>query len=278
MVRILSDTSTLYSTEQAKQAGFNVAPLSVTIAGKTYREFDEISSKEFVSIIHQGHMPTSSQPAIGEVAALYEQYPDDELLNISMAKGLSSTYDSAVAAKELCDHSDHITVINSRTLCGPHRYIVEKATQMAAEGASLKEITDRVEELMLTAKSYLIPSDFSYLRRGGRLSPLVSYVGQAVQLAPILTQTEDGCQLTMAAVRRGFKQAVTHVGKLLSERCTGSGWRIYITHADAQQSAEQALILLKALIPSATFEIHPLSPVFITQGGPSCVAIQAIHE
>ena len=197
MVRILSDTSTLYSTEQAKQAGFNVAPLSVTIAGKTYREFDEISSKEFVSIIHQGHMPTSSQPAIGEVAALYEQYPDDELLNISMAKGLSSTYDSAVAAKELCDHSDHITVINSRTLCGPHRYIVEKATQMAAEGASLKEITDRVEELMLTAKSYLIPSDFSYLRRGGRLSPLVSYVGQAVQLAPILTQTEDGCQLTM---------------------------------------------------------------------------------
>ena len=278
MVRILSDTSTLYSTEQAKQAGFNVAPLSVTIAGKTYREFDEISSKEFVSIIHQGHMPTSSQPAIGEVAALYEQYPDDELLNISMAKGLSSTYDSAVAAKELCDHSDHITVINSRTLCGPHRYIVEKATQMAAEGASLKEITDRVEELMLTAKSYLIPSDFSYLRRGGRLSPLVSYVGQAVQLAPILTQTEDGCQLTMAAVRRGFKQAVTHVGKLLSERCTGSGWRIYITHADAQQSAEQALTLLKALIPSATFEIHPLSPVFITQGGPSCVAIQAIHE
>ena len=278
MVRILSDTSTLYSTEQAKQAGFNVAPLSVTIAGKTYREFDEISSKEFVSIIHQGHMPTSSQPAIGEVAALYEQYPDDELLNISMAKGLSSTYDSAVAAKELCDHSDHITVINSRTLCGPHRYIVEKATQMAAEGTSLKKITDRVEELMLTAKSYLIPSDFSYLRRGGRLSPLVSYVGQAVQLAPILTQTEDGCQLTMAAVRRGFKQAVTHVGKLLSERCTGSGWRIYITHADAQQSAEQALILLKALIPSATFEIHPLSPVFITQGGPSCVAIQAIHE
>ena len=167
MVRILSDTSTLYSSEQARQAGFDVAPLSVTIAGKTYREFDEISSEAFVSIIHQRHMPTSSQPAIGEVAALYEQYPDDELLNISMAKGLSSTYDSAVAAKELCDHGDRITVINSRTLCGPHRYIVEKATQMAAEGSSLKEITDRAEELMLTAKSYLIPSDFSYLCRGG---------------------------------------------------------------------------------------------------------------
>ena len=67
MVHIVSDTSTLYSTAQAKGAGFTVAPLSVTIAGKSYREFDEISSEEFVEIIRQGYMPTSSQPAIGEV-------------------------------------------------------------------------------------------------------------------------------------------------------------------------------------------------------------------
>lgn len=67
MIRIISDTSTLYSTTQAEEAGFSVSPLSVTIAGKSYREFDEISSEEFVAIIRQGHMPTSSQPAIGEV-------------------------------------------------------------------------------------------------------------------------------------------------------------------------------------------------------------------
>ena len=79
MVRIVSDTSTLYSTAQAEQAGFAVSPLSVTIGGKSYREFDEISSEEFVAIINQGHMPTSSQPAVGEVAELYEEYPEDEI-------------------------------------------------------------------------------------------------------------------------------------------------------------------------------------------------------
>lgn len=77
MVRIVSDTSTLYSTTQAEKAGFAVSPLSVTIAGNTFREFDEITSEEFVAIIRQGHMPTSSQPAIGEVEALYNRYPDD---------------------------------------------------------------------------------------------------------------------------------------------------------------------------------------------------------
>ena len=43
MVRIVADTSTLYSSEQAKQAGFSVSPLSVTITGESYQEFDEIT-------------------------------------------------------------------------------------------------------------------------------------------------------------------------------------------------------------------------------------------
>ena len=72
MVRIVSDTSTLYSTAQAKEADFAVSPLSVTINGRTYREFDDISSEDFVAIIRQGHLPVSSQPAVGEVLELYE--------------------------------------------------------------------------------------------------------------------------------------------------------------------------------------------------------------
>ena len=92
MVRIISDTSTLYSTTQARENGFDVSPLSVAIAGKSYREFDEITSEEFVAIIRQGHMPTSSQPAIGEVEALMNRYPDDEIINVAMAAGLSGTY------------------------------------------------------------------------------------------------------------------------------------------------------------------------------------------
>ena len=55
MIRVVSDTSALYYTTQAEEAGFSVSPLCVTIAGHTYREFDEIGSKEFVDIIKQGH-------------------------------------------------------------------------------------------------------------------------------------------------------------------------------------------------------------------------------
>ena len=277
MIRIISDTSTLYSSVKARAAGFAVAPLSVTIAGKSYREFDEISSDEFVSIIDQGHMPTSSQPAIGEVSALYAEFAGEQILNISMAAGLSGTYQSAVAAAGLCGHADDITVVNTRTLCGPHRYLVEQAVRMAKDGATMEELLNWLNPRMDTAKSYLIPADFDYLRRGGRLSPLVSHVGKLAGLTPVMTQTGDGTRLTVASIKRGFKAAVKYCVDALQKQNVGKGWKIYISHAAAPEKADQALTMLKAVMPGAEYEIVPLSPAFITQGGPKCIAIQYVE-
>ena len=278
MIRIVSDTSTLYSTTQAIEAGFEVSPLCVSIAGKTYREFDEISSKEFVDIIKQGHLPSSSQPSIGEVFELYEKYAGDEIVNIVMADGLSGTYNSALAAKEMSANKDNITVINSRTLCGPHRYLVENAVSMAKAGHTKDEIVARTNELMDSGKSFLIPADFEYLRRGGRLSPAASYLGQVVHFAPVMTQSENGGKLVLSRICRGFKSAFRHIEKMLSEWGVGDDWRIYISHADTIDMAELARQIMSSAFPSAYIEILPLSPAFITQGGPGCVAVQVIHN
>lgn len=278
MVRIVSDTSTMYSSADAQAVGFYVSPLSVTINNKSYKELDEISSDAFVGMIQEGHMPRSSQPSIGDVMEIYQALEGDEIINIAMADGLSGTYSSAVAAARSCQNAQDITVINSHTLCGPHRLMVEKATEMAAAGQSKADILSRIEQLIKNNISFLIPSDFDYLRRGGRLSPLVSLVGKTIKLVPVLTQSEDGRQLVMSGVKRSFKQAVLHVKKELEEKCVGAGWRVYITHADALHKAETARDMLMERFAEAVMEIFPLTPAFITQGGPGCVAIQAIKE
>ena len=278
MVRIISDTSTLYATAQAEEAGFSVSALSVTIAGQSYKEFDEISSDRFVEIIRQGHMPTSSQPAIGDVEALYNRFVGEEMINVAMAHGLSGTFTSAQAAAQLCDHADNITVVNTRTLCGPHRYMVEKCVQWAKDGASREEILQKLNVLMDSAKSYLVPADFDYLRRGGRLSPLVSYMGKAANLTPIMTQTETGERLTPASIKRGYAHAVKYIVSELKKAGVGKGWRVYVSHAGAMDKAEQAKAAVLGAMPEAYCEILPLSPAFITQGGPGCVAVQYVHE
>ena len=270
MVRIISDTSTMYSTQQAREAGFAVSPLAVTIAGESYRELDEMSAERFVGIIRDGHMPISSQPAIGEVMELYEEFKDDEILNITIADGLSGTYSSAVSAANTSDNADRITVLNTETLCGP----------LAQEGATLEALIAHVKALMQKTKSYLIPEDYDYLRRGGRLSPLVSFIGKTIKLAPVMTLTPGGRQLTASAVKRSFKQAIAHVGKELQAQGleSGAGWRIYVVHGEAHEKAQQAAEQLRELFPKANFETHPLTPAFITQGGPGCLAVQSVQE
>ena len=63
----------------------------------------------------------------------------------------------------------------------------------------------------------------------------------------------------------------------LQKRGVGKGWKIYISHAAAPEKADQALEMLRAVMPEAEYEIVPLSPAFTTQGGPKCMAIQYVE-
>ena len=76
MVQIMSDSSALYSIAQGKEVGLVVNPLSVSVADKTYREFEEIDSDTFLKLVIEGNTPSSSQPSVGETLSLYEQYGD----------------------------------------------------------------------------------------------------------------------------------------------------------------------------------------------------------
>ena len=65
-----------------------------------------------------------------------------------------------------------------------------------------------------------------------------------------------------------------YIAEQLQKAGVGKGWQVQISHAGAIDKAEAALKALKAAMPEAEFHIFPLSPAFITQGGPSCVAVQ----
>lgn len=126
MVRIITDSSTLYTVEEGKKMGVDILSLCVSIADLEGRDL-QIDMDAFYGEIAKGNHPSSSQPPVGEVMEAYEQYPEDEIINISMADGLSGTYQSACGAKVSVDNADNITVFNTETLCGPHRYMLEKA-------------------------------------------------------------------------------------------------------------------------------------------------------
>ena len=220
----------------------------------------------------------SSQPPLGDVLDVFEKYKDDEIINISMADGLSGTYQTACSAREMSDHKENITVVNSKTLCGPHRYLVEKAQQMKLDGRSKQEILGWLEVAIERSESFLIPQDFDFLRRGGRLTPVAAAIGSVLKLKPIMTLTEDCKRLDKFAIKRTMKAAVGAVIDHLKTRELDARHILSVSHANALDDAQKAAERLKEAFPEVEVQIYELSPAFVTQGGPQCVAIQYIER
>ena len=278
MIRIISDSSSLYSEKKGQEKNITIASLTVHINGKSYREYEDIETEEFINIINEGHMPTSSQPSIGHVVDMYNQYEEDEIINISMADGLSGTYNSACVARGMAENPERIHVINSETLCGPQKYLVDLAVTLVEEGKECKEIVDEINKALKESKSYLIPHDFDYLVRGGRISSIVGKIGSAIKLVPVMTMSDDKKSLVKFTTKRTYKKAVQKIIEQMTEDGINSEHKLYIYHACNEDGAEEVKKIILSAIPDADIEVGLLGPAFTTQGGPGCISIQHIKK
>ncbi|MEG0365813.1 MAG: DegV family protein [Coprobacillus sp.] len=277
-MRIITDTSSLYSPKEGQELGFDVLPLNVVVDNKSYKEFVNITSEEFLEIVKEGHVPTSSQPSIGETMELFEKYAGEEILVINMADGLSGTYQSTLSAKESTENNENIHVINSMTLCGPHRYLVQKAMALKEKGVSLIEIQKELHKCIAQEKSFLIPQDFGFLKRGGRLTPLAATVGGMLRITPVMTKTKDGKRLEKFTMKKTFKSAIKEVIKSLQEMGVNEDFLIFVSHGGVLQQAQETVAQIQEVFQNIKIELYELSPAFITQGGPGCIAIQTIRK
>ncbi len=278
VMKIITDTGALLSPKEGEKLGVGVLPLNVIVDKKSYKEFVEIDSQEFLDMVKEGHIPSSSQPSIGETIEMFEQYPDEELLVINMADGLSGTYQSTMSAKESVDHSDNIHVINSMTLCGPQKYLVEKALALKEKGLDIHHIMKELHKSIACEKSFLIPQDFGFLKRGGRLTPLAATLGGMLKITPIMTTTKDAKRLEKYAMKKTLKSAVKEIIKAFQELGVNEEFKIYVTHAGVLKQAQDVVKQLQATFENTIIEMYDLSPVFIAQGGPGCIAIQTIRK
>lgn len=271
-MRIITDTGSLLSQEEAQHLGVRLLPLQVEIGGKNYRDYFDIGTSEFIELT-KNFIPNSSQPAIGEVMSAYEE--PEEALHITMSKGLSSTFDSASGIQNQLGAS-HITLFNTMTLAGNQKYLVELACRLRDQHHPMKEIVKRLNHCLSSCQSFLIPVDFDYLKRGGRLSNTAALLSGFLHLKPIITQTEGSQRLEKFGVARTWGKAIDDIMAHMKKQGVGLSHKITISHAVKDDIALMFAQKIKQVFSMPDIEILLLTPVMITQGGPGCVAIQYI--
>ncbi len=277
MIKIVTDSSTLYSVKEAEQIGLYSVPLNISIDSKSYQDLEEITDEDLYHMIDEHKIPRTSQPSLGEKIDLYNKLSEEnEVIDITMASGLSGTYQTALIAQSSCNHPDKVYVIDSMTLCGPHRHLVDTALEMASKGFSVNDILHMVEESRKTDVSYLLPVDFNYLVRGGRIKGVAAKIGGLLKIIPVLKKGENGVGLEKHSISKTLKRAINSVIDDLKECNVDNSYYFYVTHAKNSELANTFVEKIKDTFNAEHIFVYPLSPSFITQGGPGCVAVQAI--
>lgn len=282
MLHLISDTSTLIHPDLALEKGFHVIPLEVVINNQSFADLEEITTSELANQIRSGAIPASSQPRPARKLDLYNELlknPEDEVLDLCIAHGLSGTYTSACMMKDQCDDPDRVHVYNTQTLCGPQKAMVETAVKMRDEGADAKTIMNQLDHMLESHQSSIMVRDFDFLKRGGRAGSATALVGKVLKLVPVAVLNENGESLSVIGTARTTGKAFRKIQEEIEKKLnpgTGSGYTLYLSHGDDLPLAQKASEWFANIWPEARIEINELCPMFLVHGGPGCLSVQII--
>lgn len=260
---IVTDTNSGISVEEGARLGVHVVPMPILIDGETYYEGVTLTHEEFYRFQKEGRAVSTSQPAPGDVTALWDRALEDcdGLVHIPMSSGLSNSCQTARILAQ--DYGGRVQVVDNHRISVTQRNAVMDALVLAQAGCSAAEIRAELERIALDSIIYIGVDTLEYLKRGGRITPAAAAMGSILHLKPLLKI--EGERLDAYATVRGreaCKRRLLDVMKRRVEEFHQQGWPICIGAAGSfltQEEGEAWLALTAEAFPGEEIRYDPLA-------------------
>lgn len=273
---IVTDSTAFLPTRIKNHPDLYVIPIPVILDGKIYNEGIDIEADEYYGLLKNSKdFPTTSQPAVGEVLALYEELKAkgyDTILSIHLSSGISGFVNTLFAMK---DDVKEMTIIpyDSKITSMPMGHMVESALDLNDKGYSLEAILAHIDRIRDNTYAYLIVDDLNNLVRGGRLTNGAALIGGLLKIKPILTFSEGKIILfeKIRSSKKAFARAEQIIGKRNEE--IKPPVKLYVIHANNLEVAEEEKAKLQKQYPQAEIEIGHFGPVIGSHLGEKAIGI-----
>lgn len=164
-----------------------------------------------------------------------------DIIYFSLSKNISGNYNSArVAVEEMMSDSDFnnkIRMIDSLNASLAQGILAIYASEMRDKGMSVDEVADILETYPAKMNGMFTVGDLKYLAHTGRISGSTAFVGNILNIKPILRGNKDGFIVTFKTCR-GRKSALNTLVTLLCNNIENPEEQIIgIAHADAYEDS-----------------------------------------
>jgi len=212
---LITDSTSDFSVEQAQKIGVHMLPLGVTFGDTLYKDKIDITNNEFYEkLVHAKDIPTTNLINPSEFVDAFNEFPNDEIIVIPIAKELSGTYQSANIAKEILNR-DNIYILDTKTVTCGLALLVNAAVSYVNQGLTTKKILSKLEEDIKKIQIIAVFDTLKYLIKGGRLTKIQGTIGTALNLKPILSIAHG--ELTPIGKCRGNKAAYKEILRIVAE-------------------------------------------------------------
>ncbi len=239
---IITDSNSGIFPEEGKRRGIFVLPMPVILDGQEYFEGVDLTKEDFYRMLREDADASTSQPAPGDVIALWEKILSsgyDEIVHIPMSSGLSS---SCSMAKSLAaDFDGRVQVVDNHRVSVTLRPAAEEAKALADQGRTAAEIREILERTGPESVIYLGVDTLKYFKKNGRCTAAAAAVSSVLSIKPLLKcdgERFDVCAKVRGAVNCRKKELEA---ALLAAEELRRGGGIYVSAASSfEDPAEEA--------------------------------------
>ena len=243
----------------------------------------DVSASEFYQKMRDGACAKTSAVNVEEFKSAFEQELKEgkDLLYIGFSSGLSTTCNSAsIAAEELREQYPErkLIVVDSLAASAGHGLLVYLTVKQKKNGATIEEAAAFAEDMKWRLGIWFTVDDLVYLKRGGRISPTVAFVGGLLGIKPVLFMDNDGHLINRFKVR-GRKAAIQALADKFAELAVDKeNNTVFISHGDCAEDAKALAAIIEKQHGVKTEIITFVGPVIGSHSGPGTLAVFFIGE
>lgn len=282
-IQLMTDGGADIPEELANLVDIKVIPLYLNFKDEQYKSGVDLDIESFYRKIEETkELPRSAAPSPNDFYEGYKQVdPSKPIIMISLSGGLSSTYENAVAGKNMLleeEPNRKIEVINTKTASAGQALFLYEAYHKMQENYSFEEIVKHLQGKVKYSATLFVLKTLENLVLGGRLDKVKGTLAKTLNIKLLMKASEEGT-IEVAEKVRGDKKSIRRFVDQIGEYAKTVEDKVLImTHCNASDRAKQVLAEIKSKYSFKEAHLTEMGPLISTYGGEGALVISFFKD
>jgi DegV family protein with EDD domain len=239
-VSVITDSVSCLPPEIIQRYQIGIVPLNIISHGRAYRDGIDISpTQAYELFLENPDTFSTSSPSPAEFLKAYKEAAElaETILYISLSARISSTYETAILAREYAKKEmpgKNIQIMDSASATTSEGFIAYAAAKASDSGASFEEVMNIANDVKRKVDSYVLLDTVKHVYRSGRVPKVAAQAGSFFNIRALFEVRE---KIRVTAVVRNRKRGLDTMFEKIKSQVGTKPIHAAVMHAYAPDAA-----------------------------------------